>query len=182
MEVESGENYRVGYDSHCKGCPYFNQVHLDLEERTCRPDPPVEAEVNDSHTLIVALAPGAEEWRHCTPLMPSILRGGTAGRRVQLSWDRKKKKRSHFDITEAVQCYPGRGDGERDNEPVQKAVDACSARLRATLQKGNYRKAVALGGAAFNSLQEANTDPKLDIVEGKHPTGGASSKDLDALW
>lgn len=172
----------MGYDANCCGCPYFNQRHLSQAERTCRDDPPVEAEDNGSDVLIVALAPGVEEWRCGKPLMPIKKPGGTAGRRVQLSWQNKCKHRGDFDIIEAVQCYPGEGKNGRDKEPMKGAVNACAARLQVALQRKKYRKVIALGKAALKSLQKANTDPKLCIVEGPHPTGGAKNRILDDLW
>lgn len=174
----------MGYDANCCGCPYFNQQHLSQVERTCRDDPPVEAEVNDSDVLIVALAPGTKEWKLGSPLIPCKRQGGTAGSRMEQSWKRKGKKRKDFDIIEAVQCYPGKGSNGRDKEPAGDAVNACAARLRGALQRKKYRKVIALGKAALKSLQKANTDLKLCIVEGPHPTGGGKDKNtrLDALW
>ena len=172
----------MGYNEHCKGCPYADQQHLDQEARTIRRDPPVEAEVNESEVLVVALAPGVDEWRHGRPLMPCIRRGGTAGSRVLQSWKRARKDRSDFDISEAVQCYPGRGDSGRDKRPAKGAVANCLGRLRATLVRGNYRKVIALGELAFESLQQANAGLGLAVEKGPHPTSGASRDELDALW
>ena len=109
----------MGYDACCCGCPYKDQTHLAADEKTGRSSPPVEVEVNGSGVLIVALAPGVEEWQCGTPLMPIKKRGGTAAGRIKQSWDRKGKERSQFDIVEAVQCYPGSG-GERDNPPLHR--------------------------------------------------------------
>ena len=145
----------VGYDSNCCDCPYLDQWHLDQSERTLRADPPVEAEENRSDVLIVALAPGVEEWQCGRPLMPVVKPGGSAGRRVELSWAREGKLRCQFDIIEAVQCYPGRGERERDMEPSDGAVRACQGRLRAKLEQGKYRKAIALGPIAERSLRAA---------------------------
>ena len=172
----------MGYDVNCCSCPYFNQKHLDQKERTCRGDPPVEAEVNGSDVLIVALAPGVEEWRRGSALMPCKRQGGTAGSRVQQSWKRTCKVRKDFDIIEAVQCYPGREGGARDKKPVEEAVTACTERLRATLKQGKYRKAIALGKVAFESLKAASTGLALTLDKGPHPNAGASNDDLDALW
>ena len=172
----------MGYDSHCRQCPYMDQRHLDPSERTSRDDPPVEAEINGSDVLIVALAPGVEEWRCGHPLMPIKKRGGTAGRRIELSWNRKCKVRSQYNIVEAVQCYPGLGDDGRDKTPSPDAVVACRGRLRATLLQGNYRKAIALGDVAFESLSAESADLQVEPVKGGHPTGGTTNTELDALW
>ena len=172
----------MGYDENCCCCPYLNQKHLNQKERTCRPDPPVEVEDNGGDVLIVALAPGVEEWRSGKPLMPIKKKGGTAGRRVQKSWERSGKKREDFNIIEAVQCYPGEGKKGRDKEPVNEAVKACAERLRATLKQRKYRKAIALGEVAYKSLQRASANLTLNIAKGPHPTGGASKAELDALW
>ena len=172
----------MGYNADCQGCPYFNQTHLDSNEWTNRHDPPVEAETNGSSVLIVALAPGVDEWLHGSPLMPCKRTGGTGGRRVQRSWVRKGKVREDFDIIEAVQCYPGVGSNGRDKKPSKQAVTACAGRLRARLKLGKYQRAVALGKDAYESLKQASADMNLKIVEGPHPNGGAKNHVLDALW
>ncbi|MDE0224602.1 MAG: hypothetical protein OXP28_05655 [Gammaproteobacteria bacterium] len=160
----------------------MDQRHLDHSERTSRDHPPVEAEVNGSDVLIVALAPGIEEWHCGRPLMPIKKRGGTAGRRIKLSWDRECKERSQYDIIEAVQCYPGSGDHGHDKTPCADAVAACRGRLRAALEQGNYRKAIALGDVACQSLSAASADLRLETVKATHPTGGATNAELDGLW
>ena len=172
----------MGYDSRCCRCPYMDQRHLDPSERTSRNDPPVEAEVNGSDVLIVALAPGVEEWVCGHPLMPTRKRGGTAGRRIELSWNKKCRVRSQYDIVEAVQCYPGSGADGHDKTPSGDAVAACRERLRATLEQGSYRKAIALGEVAFESLSAASADVQLQTVKARHPNGGATTMDLNALW
>ena len=172
----------MGYDKHCRKCPYYQQKHLHPGERANRPNPPVEVEDNGSNVLIVALAPGENEWQCGLPLINLRKKGGTAGSRVQQSWNRRHKRRTDFDIIEAVQCYPGKGYDGRDKRPEQDALDACAGRLQARLEQVKYSKAVALGKDAYSSLKQASAGMKLKIIKGRHPNGGVSGVALDALW
>ena len=170
------------YDLACLNCPYRDQRHFPDHQKTQRDDPPVALESNRSSTLIVAIAPGVEEWQCGRPLLPTKKRGGTAGARIKQSWDRAGKTREEFDIIEAVQCYPGRGDADRDEDPDKSAVVACSRRLRTCLVEGQYTRAIALGQPAYDSLQLATEGLSLPIVKGPHPNGGTRRPCLDRLW
>ena len=82
----------MAYDSNCERCPYYNQENLSVNQRTTRNSPPVEFENNNSGTLLVFQAPGDVEWRVGRAIQPTVKIGGTAGRRIELSWKRVGKK------------------------------------------------------------------------------------------
>lgn len=172
------------YDSaNCQHCPYFEQAHLLPALRTSRNDPPVELECHDSKTLIVAEAPGVEEWRVGAPLQPTTKRGGTAGARIAQSWDRKSKRREDFDIVNTVQCYPGVSGG-RDARPRQLAVCSCLGRLAAILREKKYDRVVCFGEAAAEVVTHLRKTHNLafEVCLRRHPTGGIPSTELDSAW
>ena len=172
------------YDSsNCQNCPYVNQKHLPVALKTVRLDPPVELEQNHSRTLIVGEAPGIEEWAVGAPFQPTTKVGGTAGARIESSWQRVGKERKDFDLINTVQCYPGQTGG-RDARPNKAAVNACSGRLAAILARNEYDQVVCLGAAAKKSVSHlCETHPfNISVVSVRHPCGGASNEQLDAVW
>lgn len=172
------------YDSsNCRECPYLDQNHLPLQLKTPRSESPVELEWNNSKTLIVGEAPGIEEWRMGAPFQPTKKVGGTAGARLARSWQRAGKKRKDFDLLNTVQCYPGQ-DGNRDARPTKAAVCACSGRLAAVLAKNNYERVICFGRAAEKVVSQIQIAHALNfsVVPCRHPSGGASNEQLDALW
>ncbi|MCQ8876889.1 uracil-DNA glycosylase family protein [Pseudoalteromonas shioyasakiensis] len=173
----------MAYDSNCKKCPYHSQEHLIVNQRTTRNSPPVEFENNNSDTLLVFQAPGDVEWRVGRAIQPTVKVGGTAGRRIELSWERVGKNRANFDIVNSVQCFPG-NEGTRDLAPNGVAINSCSYRLKAILNTKEYRKIITFGDVAnqmVNSLLEIGNELPV-IIQAKHPNGGTSKGELDILW
>lgn len=174
----------MSYDStNCVNCPYYNQSHLQVEWRTDRHGPPIELERHNSSTLIVALAPGVEEWNVGAPLQPTKKQGGTAGSRVARSWQRVGKSREDFDILNAVQCYPGH-DGERDAPPHAVAICSCMNRLAVFLVNSTYRNVICLGNVAEQVVTHIKQHHNLSFKIRKcpHPSGGAKNSELDSVW
>jgi uracil-DNA glycosylase len=171
------------YYAKCNGCPYFQQEHLSERQRASRISPPVEFEKNNSKILLVFQAPGDDEWRVGMAILPTVKVGGSAGRRIKMSWVRCKKQRHDFDIINAVQCYPG-SDGDRDFKPDAMAINACSNRLETVLNYNSYKKIVVFGDVAKSIMDDIcnRTCIYPNIVQAKHPNGGASKKELDSLW
>lgn len=172
------------YDStNCQNCPYWRQGHLPTGQRTDRKDPPIELESHNSKTLIVALAPGIEEWKVGAPLQPIKKQGGTAGARIAQSWERTGIRREDFDLLNAVQCYPG-VDGARDATPDDMAVLSCANRLDEILAYNGYDRVICLGDVAAQVVTRLRDLHNFSFLVKKcrHPTGGAERTELDSLW
>lgn len=174
----------MSYDSTCNNCPYHKQQNLIENQKTARTCPPIELETNNSNILLVLQAPGYDEWKVGKAIQPTVKKGGSAGRRVELSWERSNKKRSDFDIINSVQCYPGRKNGKRDFTPDFMAIRSCSKRLETILETSKYEKVVVFGEIAKQVITEIckKFQLSLKIIPAKHPNNGASSDDLDNSW
>ncbi len=151
--------------------------------QTNRLNPPVELEDNRSNIILVFQSPGEEEWLSGNPIQPIKKRGGTAGARIQASWDRMKKNRSCFDIINSVQCFPG-NSGNRDFKPARAVSDCCSNRLFNVLKLERYTKIITFGKLASEIISSLHYSSSLKpkIVNAQHPSGGMKNADLDALW
>ena len=175
----------MSYDIHCELCPYYRQKHLNESVYfSNRLNPPIELEDNHADILLVFQAPGEEEWLKGEPIQPIKKPGGTAGSRIQASWDRTQKNRSCFDIINSVQCFPGKVSGKRDFEPDRLAVDCCSNRLLSILKLERYTKIITFGKLAFGTVTglACSNLLKIKIVNAPHPNGGVNKTTLDALW
>ncbi|MGR5329437.1 hypothetical protein [Photobacterium damselae] len=173
------------YDNNCKECPYYQQHHLsNSQHKTDRKDPPIMLENNNSDTLLVFQAPGKEEWEVGKSIQPTVIKGGTAGRRIELSWSRQGKKRDDFDIINSVQCFPGLDIDGRDNEPLSKARSLCGLRLNEVIQEGSYGTIITFGNNAKDAIAKisAKIGPDSLIIEASHPNGGMKKNELDSLW
>ena len=173
----------MGYDSNCNNCPYKEQIHLNNENKTNRENPPIELENHNSEILLVFQSPGTEEWEKGQAIQAVKKRGGTAGKRIESSWERMNKNRNDFDIINTVQCFPG-NDGGRDLKPNNISICSCSNRLKQILTTNKYSKIIAFGKIAQSVVKHLTNNPKIktEVIESKHPTGGLSNKDLDSLW
>jgi len=171
-------------NENCSACPYFKQSHLiGSDFITSREFPPVASEINGSNTLLVFQSPGVREWDIGLPLQATKKRGGSAGRRVELSWLRTGFRRKQFDITNAILCYSGFHCG-RDNHPAQDAERCCINNLRAVISGGSYSRIISFGDVANRLTAEVleSAFATADWVAVKHPCGGLKNKDLDSLW
>ena len=98
---------------------------------------------------------------------------------MEKSW----KKRANFDIVNSVQCFPG-NEGTRDLAPNGVAINSCAYRLKAILNTKENRKIITFGDVAnqmVNSLLEIGNELQV-VIQAKHPNGGTSKSELDALW
>lgn len=172
------------YYEECQECPYFGQSHLTNEDRVIRSFVPLELECNNSEVLIILQSPGSEEWKIGKSLQPTTKQGGTAGSRVLKSWESKKKKRTDFDIVEAVRCYPSKS--ERDNEPVEKAKLCCSKILEREINSNKYSTIIVFGTQAKEVISmvmnNINIEDKMTVIFVKHPNGRLKNVVLDSLW
>jgi len=171
------------YDSKCISCPYNQQQHLPVNQRTLRNSPPIDLENNNSKTLLVFQAPGKDEWEVGKAIQLTIKVGGSAGRRINMSWERCQKQRTDFDIINSVQCFPG-NEGKRDLEPDVMAICSCSQRLENVLESNEYSKIIVFGGIANQVITSIckKLNAKSKIIDAPHPNGGVSKETLDNLW
>ena len=98
-------------------------------------------ENNNSDTLLVFQATGIKEW--------GIGQASAAGRRIELSWERKQKIRNDFNIINVVQCLPG-NNGDRDLEPNIISIYSCLNRLEHIQKEKNYKRIILFGQIAQN--------------------------------
>lgn len=173
----------MSYDINCHSCPYFQQKHLPITQHTSRISPPIELEAHGSSTLLIFQAPGDIEWAVGQAIQPTTKIGGTAGVRIRNSWVRRGKIREDFDITNAVQCFPGNG-GARDIKPTDAAISFCAERLMKALEEGHYSNVIAFGDVAHDVATRLtkNIGSRPPVTYCPHPNGGVSNSKLDSLW
>ena len=139
-----------------------------------------------SNTLIVLQAPGEDEWKVRRPLQATVKIGGTAGSRIELSWSRKGKTRTDYDITNSVQCFPGKDLQGGDLKPSNITIDYCFEWLKEDIKNGNYIKIIGFGKIANKQIEKArvalNIGSNVQIVQRKHPNGRLSNLELDSTW
>jgi uracil-DNA glycosylase family 4 len=173
-------------DVKCLGCTYKDQMQLEgTSYYVSRSNIPVSIDKGlNSNMLIVLQAPGEEEWKKGRPLQAIKKVGGTAGRRIELSWKRVGKKRTEFDITSSVQCFPGKKADGRDLEPSDISIECCFQWLKEDIKNGNYTKIIGFGDIAIQQIYKVVSELHLNVqvIECKHPNGGVKNLDLDSMW
>lgn len=169
----------------CFNCPYHNKKHLKSTNYS-NGNGPLSLENNNSNILLVFQSPGVLEWQVGKPLQSKNNKPQSAASRINNSWKRCGKKRSNYDITNAIQCYPGKYKGGRDKKPRKDSIESCLERLKNDIKNGQYRRIIAFGNIAKNQVNNAlvglNLMGKIKTDFSKHPSGGVSNKDLDNLW
>lgn len=96
------------YDDLCNDCPYNGGNHLEGTQFFNPKYTPLKLESNNSEILLVFQSPGEEEWKNGIAINPTKKQGGSAGIRILNSWKRCKRTRKDFDITNIIQCFPGK--------------------------------------------------------------------------
>jgi uracil-DNA glycosylase family 4 len=134
----------------CRGCPYHSLHRQVPETRTKRAAVPLSAELNGSRTLLVLQAPGVNEWGDGKPLSSREI--SSAAQRFERALVAANKKRKDFDIAEAVNCYPGKGEDGLDIQPPTPVVETCSRWLADLLKARRYTKIVLFGRVAEQAL------------------------------
>ena len=163
----------ANYNSEfCKGCPY-----CPPKAEQCSVPRPLSKESNNANTLLIFQAPGAKEWAVGRPLINEDAR--SAGGRLKKAWSNKKKCRKDFDITNAVQCYPGkRKNSNRDARPLMAAQLHCQQWLAKDIKEREYLKIIVFGSLARKTIDRLNLrDDRFVFL--KHPSGGLSNEDLE---
>lgn len=183
--------------SNCSLCPYFNQQHLtginsiySIQNPT-----PLSMDIgSNADTLLIFQAPGVDEWTGNTVSGNRIpidsQNSHSAAARMRNSMQRNVVQRTNYDITEAVQCFPGKRNNGRDKKPSSISQRCCLQHLIADLSQKQYNKIVAFGKVAYKSAMLAvNTvnHLKLGITQpqptfAQHPSSGVDKTTLDSSY
>lgn len=181
-------------DQKCQLCPYHDAKHLRDTAYHGRTAPlSMEASTMSSSVLIVAQAPGVNEWSKGRPLQAIKQRkGAIAGRRLELSLRRVSKKykgkikRGNLHLTNSVQCYPGKGNDDRDKAPSAAAQSHCIEWLKEDIRRMSPTYIVTFGDIASRqvgqALQALGLAGTADVIKLKHPSGGLTNNDFDEAW
>ena len=174
------------YKSHCDGCPYDEARHLSTEDKATR-STPLSMENNCASILLVFQAPGENEWEEGRPICSEA--PGSAGTRLKDAFRKLGKTREDFNITNCVQCFPGKRSinpekpltnpdaKPRDKAPSAEARAHCSRWLREDIEAANYKRIVVFGKVAAKMMRPYD-DGKRCIEFLKHPAGGLSNSEL----
>jgi uracil-DNA glycosylase family 4 len=164
-------------DNPCQKCPYHESGRLHVAPSN-RPYSSLEKENNGSDILLIFQSPGDVEWEAGLPLQN--FKNG-AGLRLENSYRRIGKSRSDFDITNAVQCYQGKGANGRDKKPCKIAQEKCRKKLKIDIESKSYRKIIVFGAIARHQVEALGysfeNDQKFKRLT--HPSGGLTNIDLD---
>lgn len=170
------------YESHCIGCPYFNAEHLPEHYREIR-STPLSMEDNSASVLLIFQAPGVEEWSKGKPV--ASMKPSSAGMRLTAAFRVKQQTRLDYNITNTVQCFPGKKSEtvilrSRDKAPTATARQHCLEWLRKDIELHSYKRIVAFGTHARKAIRDLGLemDPRIHFT--RHPTGGISNEKLAA--
>ena len=165
------------FGCHCDGCQYQYGDHLPHEDRAG----PLEMEDNGSPILLVFQAPGEQEWVNRRPI--SSTKPRSAGNRLKNIFALLGKARESYNITNAVQCFPGKkptvnGNKPRDRVPSASARRSCVQWLRNDLEAREYTKVIVFGAIARKAVESivGKADGRFEYL--RHPTGGISTARL----
>lgn len=138
-------------------------------------------EDNGGSILLVFQAPGVSEWEVGRPIISN--KPSSAGARLARAFCQAGKTRQDFNITNTVQCFPGKkearsGETARDRSPVASARFHCSHWLRQDIEAHAYERVVVFGSHAREAVYALGYehDPRFHCI--KHPTGGLSNVKL----
>jgi uracil-DNA glycosylase family 4 len=154
----------------------MNANHLSENDRAIRTSP-LSMEDHTASVLLIFQAPGIEEWKSGKPI--SSLDSKSAGARLASAFHLAGKDRNDYNITNTVQCFPGkRGhcsiSKPRDKTPPAKVRQHCNEWLRQDIEMYQYKRVVVFGALARKAVWELGykNDPRFHFI--KHPTGGIS--------
>jgi len=168
------------YGCHCNGCPYLNADHLQPHFQNMR-SAPLSMEENDADVLLIFQAPGVNEWAKGKPVIST--KHGSAGVRLNAAFRRVNRTRQNFNITNTVQCFPGKKSAvgvsnPRDLAPKAAAQRHCAEWLRQDIEAHKYTRIVVFGTPAAKAVRKLGfTDSKFKFIY--HPAGGLKNVDLD---
>ena len=173
------------FECYCNGCPYNGSVHLPSTEcsspLSTECPRPLSMEHNpDTTALLIFQAPGCREWVMKRPICSESRHSAAARIENSLSLSRVNASRYDFSITNAVQCYPGKGHNGRDKKPRAAARRQCANWLRMDIKAHPWRRVVVFGAMAKESVRSLGygCDPRFCFID--HPSGGLPNNVLDA--
>lgn len=155
----------------CSDCLYACGRQLTETDRAIR-DHPLSMEDSGSDTLLVFQSPGIDEWKTGRPISSSNPRSAAA--KIAKAFELVGSDRWQFDITNAVQCFPGKRGANvdlspRDMSPPTKVRSACSKWLERDIHKRPYRRIVVFGSVAKKMVRKLiGEDSRLLYVP--HPS------------
>ncbi len=168
------------YGEHCKTCPYRDAVHLDEGDRQLR-QTPLSMEDNGSDVLLIFQAPGRKEWEEGRPTCSTDPR--SAGGRLIKAFKDLGSTRGKYNITNIVQCFPGKeiaakAGKPRDKKPDTSARNCCTNWLSLDIGAREYRQIVVFGREAEKAVGALGFAKDSRFKFCKHPTGGLKKSDL----
>lgn len=168
------------FHNHCIDCPYMNAAQLSEDDRAIRMTP-LSMEDHAAPVLLIFQAPGIEEWKSGKPI--SSVNPKSAGARLASAFYLIGKTRNDFNITNTVQCFPGKRENcsdskPRDISPPAKVRQHCYEWLRQDIAIYQYEHIVVFGNLAQKAVQALGykNDKRFHFV--KHPSGGISVVDI----
>lgn len=180
---------------HCINCPYNQQQHLAVNLQSNVNSPlSIRYGRKNADKLLIFQAPGIDEWQGNTVSgnrepIDSISSHSAAARMRNSIIKRKHLTKDDYDITEAVQCFPGKSStSNRDKQPCAKSRYYCLQYLISDLSHKQYRQIVAFGDVAYEmaciavncvlQMGYIQTQP----IHAKHPSSGVTNKELDQSY
>ncbi len=182
-------NYKL-----CGSCPYKNQQHLTqiFYVQNVVASPLKTDYGQNSNTLLIFQAPGKDEWQGNTisgkRLPIDSINPHSAAARMRNSMKRKNVNRANFDITEAVQCFPGKQSNGRDKKPNLQSRTCCLQYLVDDLTMKKYTKIVAFGNIAYGMALQAvvmagnKGVQQPNPTKAPHPSSTVSNNQLDGSY
>ena len=181
--------------NYCGNCPYINQGHLP-QQQCATPSIPLNIDYgSNADVLLIFQAPGLDEWTGNTLSKRRIPidsnNSHSAAARIRNSMRRNGANRNDYDITEAVQCFPGRNSKGRDKKPSTISVRCCMRHLVNDLSQKKYTQIIAFGSVAYQMATDAvgiiNTNTKIGLTQptpkyAPHPSGGVTNAILDSSY
>jgi len=169
------------YGRHCNGCPYLNADQLQSHFQKMRAIP-LSMEENNADVLLIFQAPGVDEWAKGKPVIST--KNGSAGVRLEAAFRRANRTRQNYNITNTVQCFPGKKPQvgvtkPRDLAPSAAARRHCAEWLRQDIEARTYTRIVVFGTPAANAVRKLGFDDYSRFIFRKHPSGRLKNIDLD---
>lgn len=170
----------ITFGTHCIGCPYENAQHLHAATRSTRATP-LTMENNDGSFLLIFQAPGINEWSNGRPASSTMT--NSTGAKLEAAFAHCGKTRADYNITNAVQCFPGKqepktGKRPRDKAPLAAARRHCGHWLRENITSHVYQRIVVFGSPARDAVHALGYVNDKRFVFVRHPNGGLSNAKL----
>ncbi|WP_410801244.1 uracil-DNA glycosylase family protein [Marinobacter sp. KMM 10035] len=139
-------------------------------------------EDNGADVLLIFQAPGVEEWAEGRPVCST--HPSSAGGRLARAWQRLKRTRYDYNITNTVQCFPGKrseafSGRRRDKKPPNDVRKFCANWLQLDIEARPYRRIVVFGTEAGKSVRELGYSGDTRFIYAVHPAGGISKDQLE---